>query len=865
MSKGLVPWGIVCLLISGLLMTSAHADEATPSIVRNNSISSLDPPTPPVASLFDPGTGHLLGTDILQPYTYSFYSEALQMPGDGPLVVYQVSDTNQTLFLSIGAGGEVQFNSFAGTCRYADSAVLTGFLNSIPILNVEFTHALQLFGPVAFQVAIVCEDAQGVVGLATNPAKVGTEQEVALLYSRDVLQVPRAYITATRSGVFDQFSADGGLRYDLTDPLNPRYDVLDGNGQVVVLPAASKAATSGSTCFDVGVAYHACLVENQAWLAATKALADARFDHGRSLLPCLNLLGGEPTPQDFVKCTAVNSLGFVYLLVGPLSVTDCEATIPAGGASCPLPPGGSPACATASACNLDGGNGAAYCVYSSQDACTSTLQCGGAAFCASGACLPTIQPELCDGYDNNCNGSLDDGENSLCGDGNSCTDDVCNGTGGCAHIANTASCNDGNICTTGDTCSSGTCSGTATTCDDGDPCTVDTCAPGSGCGHTLISGCDSAAGCRDGTREGLVDAISHPNIAGCAGQWTGRIDGPSAQALCGPGWSVCSPAMNPAHRDTVRAVDFSAATDFPGCFPFAAADDDGNCFECTGTQPSDDMAGMGSGCPFQWASGFGSCLGSGRVDADCCFAYTTDHACSQKTSPYTKVTCCRDQASSSSSCLKVNGAGWVEAPDSPSLDVQGDMTIEFWALVDPSASYFPAVTKWHDGLVNYRSYYVAARDAVESNPRFSWSPDGGQSLYYSLIGPGPVSPGGWHHFAAVRSGPSMLMYVDGVAVTSTTAPTGPIFNSTEPLRLGNGFLYDTEVFAIGLLDEVRVWNIARSRSEIQANRFWLTLPQAGLVGYWTFNEVSGDALDSSGSGNHGTIQGDAARVPCSYP
>jgi len=62
-------------------------------------------------------------------------------------------------------------------------------------------------------------------------------------------------------------------------------------------------------------------------------------------------------------------------------------------------------------------------------------------------------------------GSPPCGSNADCGDGNSCTDDVCSG-GVCSNPANSESCDDGLYCNGDDTCSGGSCSAHA-----GDPCT----------------------------------------------------------------------------------------------------------------------------------------------------------------------------------------------------------------------------------------------------------------------------------------------------------------------------------------------------------------------------------------------------------
>ncbi len=122
--------------------------------------------------------------------------------------------------------------------------------------------------------------------------------------------------------------------------------------------------------------------------------------------------------------------------------------------------------------------------------------------------------------------------------------------------------------------------------------------------------------------------------------------------------------------------------------------------------------------------------------------------------------------------------------------------------------------------------------------------------------------GAWHHAAGtlgVTSGTSL--YVDGAPSASSATPTSSSFNSDTNFRLGYGHtgFVSSLVYYGGKLDEVRVWTVERSASEILANyRTHLAGTTAGLQGYWRLDDESGSsttAKDSTPNGNDGTLLG----------
>ncbi len=116
----------------------------------------------------------------------------------------------------------------------------------------------------------------------------------------------------------------------------------------------------------------------------------------------------------------------------------------------------------------------------------------------------------------------------------------------------------------------------------------------------------------------------------------------------------------------------------------------------------------------------------------------------------------------------------------------------------------------------------------------------------------------WYHVAATYDGATWRLYLNGVLDGSNTVNRTPRFDSIQHFSLGTA---QTSTGASsgrfeGLMDEVRVWNYARTEAAIQSTMSIEIDSAPGLIGRWGLNETSGvTATDSAGNANDGTIDG----------
>ncbi|ETR69419.1 MAG: hypothetical protein OMM_09610, partial [Candidatus Magnetoglobus multicellularis str. Araruama] len=132
---------------------------------------------------------------------------------------------------------------------------------------------------------------------------------------------------------------------------------------------------------------------------------------------------------------------------------------------------------------------------------------------------------------------------------------------------------------------------------------------------------------------------------------------------------------------------------------------------------------------------------------------------------------------------------------------------------------------------------------------------GNSSVWYYATSGAIMSVNTWHHVAATFNGTTLKIYLDGTEVQSASPTNAALgYNGTEQFKIGDSYGFPGRYFH-GSMDEIRIWNVARSQADIQSTRYqMLTGNESGLVGYWRFDQDSVTSVyDTTHYLNHGTF------------
>jgi hypothetical protein len=199
------------------------------------------------------------------------------------------------------------------------------------------------------------------------------------------------------------------------------------------------------------------------------------------------------------------------------------------------------------------------------------------------------------------------------------------------------------------------------------------------------------------------------------------------------------------------------------------------------------------------------------------------------------------------------------------FDLTTDMTIEAWINAFTTDGPRVFVSKWNDYGPDFSYIFKIWNASDKLSIELSDNNNFGDLA--ELEGNTSVSINEWIHVAVTYNSNELRLFYNGVEDNSTAA-SGIIRNSIVDLIIGansNGAFLIENFY--GIVDEVRIWDVARARSEIQADMYReISGDETGLIGYWPFNEGSGNTtFDQTIHGNNGILQNGITWIESTAP
>jgi len=231
-------------------------------------------------------------------------------------------------------------------------------------------------------------------------------------------------------------------------------------------------------------------------------------------------------------------------------------------------------------------------------------------------------------------------------------------------------------------------------------------------------------------------------------------------------------------------------------------------------------------------------------------------------------------ASGTGSALQFNGSNqYVTFGPAPGLGVS-TFTLEVWfKRTGPGAgtstgsggvaNAIPLITKGRaeaDGS-NVDMNYFLGIDASTGTLVADFE-DMASGLNHPVFGRTGVSQNVWHHAAATYDGSAWRLYLDGVLDAKLAVSAQPRWDSIQHAALATA-INSTGVAAgyfQGSLDEARIWNYARSGSQIRVAKDSELTSASGLIGRFGLNEGTGTTAANSAGTPSGIINGTATWI-----
>lgn len=188
---------------------------------------------------------------------------------------------------------------------------------------------------------------------------------------------------------------------------------------------------------------------------------------------------------------------------------------------------------------------------------------------------------------------------------------------------------------------------------------------------------------------------------------------------------------------------------------------------------------------------------------------------------------------------------YFSATDAISLKPSGNFTVEFWlqfATKPTTGNTFRLFQTYNKNGSTASGVLVEIRDTGKIRCMSAKNTGLVQGTDFQISdSTTDVATSSYHHVACVYDGAKLKVYIDGNLEGDVSWTNAPVYNTTNYVRIGaaneNGSTFG---YYGGLMDEIRLWSIARTSTQINDNKnIELAGNESGLNAYYHFESNIG--------------------------
>jgi hypothetical protein len=189
------------------------------------------------------------------------------------------------------------------------------------------------------------------------------------------------------------------------------------------------------------------------------------------------------------------------------------------------------------------------------------------------------------------------------------------------------------------------------------------------------------------------------------------------------------------------------------------------------------------------------------------------------------------------SSLSFDGGDTFFVSDSASLSITQGFSLSGWIKPTNVSGFKPIVTKEGGGQTGYFLYLNGAN---------VYTGYGNSGFYSQTTSTSPITAGIWTHVASSWDGTTLRTYVNGVLLQSSTPGSSVADNSD---NLGIGAAFDLSSTTTGAIDDVKVYNYARTAGQIiedmNGGHPAPGSPVSSAVAHWKLDEGYGTTANDT--------------------